>query len=442
MNSGKDEMSFREKLRYYIGVLSAMAPAPRSVSPKNYARFEKKVREYTLPDPLQFENGERVNDSKEWESSRRKEILTLFREHVYGKAPKEKMNGRGFTIQDEDYANLDGLATKKEVSIPLVSTQDSPLMHLVVYIPNAYIKQNEAAPLFLGLNFRGNHSISKRKDIIIPDSYTRWSNEPEKERKKLEHERGSRASKWPIKFIIEQGFAVATACYHDIVPDRPDGIPLGIHPYFYKEDQEKPAEDEWGAIGAWAWGLSKALDYFQEDKDVDAHRVIVFGHSRLGKTALWAAANDPRFCGVISNNSGCGGAALFRRKVGETIRLINEGFPHWFCRNFRRYNDNEDALPVDQHMLLGLIAPRPLYVASASQDLWADPIGEFLSSVHASPVFELLGVQGLVEKKFPELNVPIKIGNIGYHLRRGRHDITLFDWKHYVDFFRNRCVDK
>ncbi|MBQ0736349.1 hypothetical protein [Aquimarina celericrescens] len=244
--------------------------------------------------------------------------------------------------------------------------------------------------------------------------------------------KGKRSHHWPIEAIIKAGYAVATLHYSDVDPDKND-FSDGIHYLLNKETIDISKNQRWGSIAACAWGLSRIMDYFVLEENVDAKQVIVFGHSRLGKAALWAGALDQRFGMIISNDSGCGGAALFRRKEGETIKDINANFPHWFAAQFKKYNDNEDKLPVDQHMLLSLLAPRPVYIASAENDLWADPKGEYLSVYYASPVYELYGKQGMLSKNLPQVEQPVH-QDVGYHIRKGDHNLMTYDWLQFIAF--------
>ena len=401
-----------------------------SAQPADVNYDESKVPPYRLPDPLVASNGAPVRSRKEWFSRRRPEILRLFETWVYGRCPAPRVRLRHEVVSVDRQA-LDGRAVRKQVIIHFSRDPGGPRMNLLIYLP---AKARRPIPLFLGLNFNGNHAVHPDPGIRLGEI---WVLDPKRKtgskQMASEKARGAAASRWPVEAILERSYGLATAYYGDIEPDFAGGIGYGVRPLFYRPGQTAPADDEWGAIGAWAWGLSRALDYLENDRDVDARRVAVVGHSRLGKTALWAAAQDQRFAMAISNNSGEGGAAIMRRRFGERIHHLNNSFPHWFCRNFRKFNQREDELPVDAHMLLALIAPRPVYVASAQEDRWADPRGEFLAVVHAGPVYKLLGRPDLGTDQMPPPGKPI-LSTLGYHIRPGKHDITAYDWQQYLAF--------
>jgi hypothetical protein len=392
--------------------------------PKGYNYDEGKVPKYTLPDPLLMTDGDRVKTVKEWETQRRPEILELFKKEMYGRAPGKPANLK-FSVFDEQQV-LKGKAVRKQVEIQFAGKADGPRMTVLIYLP---AKAKGPVPTFLTLNFRGNHTVADDPNIRLPHSWVRGRTKGETvDNRATEKGRGVAKSRWGVMNILKRGYGLATIYYGDIDPDFDDGWKNGVHALY-----PKPKPDEWGSIATWAWGLSRALDYFETDKDIDHKRVAVMGHSRLGKTSLWAGAADQRFALVISNNSGCGGAALSRRAFGETVKRINTSFPHWFNDNFLKYNDNENACPVDQHMLVALAAPRPVYIASAVGDKWADPNGEFLSGINANPVYQLYGLSGLPASKQPSVDSPV-MGRIGYHVRSGKHDVTDFDWEQYFKF--------
>ncbi len=371
-----------------------------------------------------------VRGASDWESRRREEILELFREHVYGRVPDAGFRV-DFRQQYYHGAALAGKAVQKEVKVTVSTGQGSHSFTILIFLPAG---AGEPVPLFVGLNFYGNHTIHPDPSISLTESWLRNNdNYGITDHRATEASRGVASRRWPVERILERGYGLATIYSGDLDPDTDDGFKNGIH----RIDGVPPARRDsssWGTIAAWAWGLSRAMDYFESDPQIDQERVGVMGHSRLGKTALWAGALDQRFAMVISNNSGCGGAALSRRNAGESVSRINEVFPHWFASRFHGYGSRVAALPVDQHMLMALMAPRPLYVASAEEDRWADPHGEYLSLYCGSPVYTLYGNDPFQNALLPPVDEPRWNGKLGYHIRSGKHDVTLYDWERYMDF--------
>ena len=386
---------------------------------------ESKVGDYTLPDPLVFRDGKPVRTSVEWQR-RRQEILELFQENVFGRNPA--LRGKvQFEVFDTDRQALGGKAIRKQVSVYLTAKgKDGPKEDVLIYLPT---KTRKPVAMFLTLNFAGNQAVVKDPGVKLA---TVWDAKTHLRQQATEESRG-KDTEFQIEKILARGYAFATICYQDIEPDFKGVYMNGIRPAFFKPGQTEPAPDDWGAIGAWAYGLSRALDYLEHDRAVDAKRIAVMGHSRLGKTALWAGALDSRFAMVISNCSGEGGASLARRNYGETITNLVSAFPYWFDTNYQKYDGHADQLPVDAHELIALIAPRPVYVTGAEDDKWADPKGEFLACVAAGPVYKLLGGQDLGTDQMPPLNKPI-MHTIGFHIRDGGHAVTEFDWEQFLDF--------
>lgn len=390
---------------------------------------ESKVPPYVLPEVLKAEDGTAISTVEQWTSKRRPEILRLFEEHVFGTIPKGDVRLHTEVLSETSSA-IDGTALRREVRVFFTEDAHGPQMDLLIYTP---VSAAGPVPAFLGYNFNGNHAIEKDAALHITGSWVRNNKELGiDDNKASEQTRGSEASRWDVAAIIARGYGLITIYYGDIDPDFDDGFKNGIHAMFEAGDSPR-AGDAGGSISAWAWGLSRALDVLEADAKIDTTKVAVFGHSRLGKTSLWAGATDPRFAMVIANESGCGGAALSKRWFGETVGRINTAFPHWFCLNHRKYNDNEQALPVDHHMLIALCAPRPVYVASAEEDTWADPRGEYLGLYHAGPVFALFGKKPLPSEAMPAVDQPV-MTDVAYHVRTGKHDVTSYDWEQYLKF--------
>jgi hypothetical protein len=327
----------------------------------------------------------------------------MFRVNVYGRVPATSYE-KSFEVTHEDVKAMNGTATLRQVAIRIARGGRSLVIRVNLFLPNG---KAQPVPAFLLICNRGPGNIDPTRQM--------------------------KSEFWPAEEGIARGYAMAAFLNSDVDPDRHDGFQDGIHGLL--DDGARPA-DAWGTIAAWAWGASRVLDYLETVPQINARQVAVIGHSRGGKTALWAAAEDQRFAMAVSNDSGCGGASLSRRRFAgrEQVAVIVKSFPHWFCSNFAKYAGNEDQLPIDQHELIALIAPRATAVGSAREDLWADPRGEFLSVVHAMPVFALFGHKALTGSKMPPVGGGMEGDAVHYHLRPGRHNLTLVDWQQYWTF--------
>lgn len=361
---------------------------------------EDKIPQYVLPDPLVMEDGHRVSTAEEWETTRRPQLIKMLTTYMYGRAP-QLAHALPWSVDTLETKALKGEAIRKVVTLRLSDNPQAPVMHLQVYLPR---KAQGKVPLFLGLSFCDNSKIAT-------------------------------APEWQLHDILSHGYGLATFRYTEVCPDKAlRAYSEGLMPYYYRKGQVRPDPDEWGSIALWAWCASRAMDYLQTDAQIDASKVALFGHSRLAKTALWAGATDRRFAMVVLINAGCCGTALSRRMIGETPTSINHVMPAWFDDNFKQFSDRENCMPFDQHTVISLIAPRPVYVASAQDDKWGDPKGEFLGAKGAENVYALYGEKGIGTDSLPPVNQPFNKGYIGYHIRSGKHAVLPYDWKQVLSF--------
>ena len=383
---------------------------------------EAKVGGYTLPDPLVCNDGSRVTNAESWFVHRRPEILEAYRAEIFGRSPAAGTNVT-FNVWETCTNALGGTAVRKQVEINFSGTPAGPVAHLLLYTPAG----KSAAPAFLCLQFDGNYTVTEDPGVAIFPGWNGRTGLPAMPKNPV---RGQFAHNWKLAETLARGYGFAVIDYREIEPDLDGGagFAYGLHRNF-----PVPSPDGWGSIGAWAWGASRVLDYLATDPDVDARRVILFGHSRLGKTALWAGAQDPRFAAVIANCSGEMGASLSRRDFGETVDDVARRFPYWMCGNFQKYVGHWTNLPVDSHCLLALIAPRPLFLNTGSEDGWGDPHGEFLAARAATPVYELFGKTGIREADFPPLDHALQ-HDVGFNCHTGKHEVLPSDWDNFLDF--------
>ena len=362
---------------------------------------ESKVPKYNLPEVLRALNNKVIRNKRDWERLRRPEIIKLFEDNIYGPIPAQ-FDSLRFTVANEDRSSMEGKAHLKEVVIEAFRKGKSVKINLVLFIPN-----NVAAPVpaFLLINNRGKENMDASREI--------------------------KSEFWPAELVINSGYAIAAFHVSDLAPDDKELFVNGVLQLY---PEQISADNGMRAIAAWGWGASRVLVYFERDQAIDAKKVVLVGDSRGGKASLWAAAQDQRFAICVSNCSGNSGAALARRQFGERISAINEAFPHWFNNNYKKFNNNENNLPVDQHMLIALIAPRPVYATNASEDLWADPTGTFLALKHAEPVYALYNLKSALPSEPPPINSPVVISPMAYHNREGKHNLTVYDWTNFVKF--------
>ena len=401
-------------------------PPPKEVAgiPVNYD--EALVGNYTLPNPLLLANGKKVRDPKTWYAKRRPEIIRLFEENQFGRSPEPPVHLTVDTF-DSGTPAFNGAAIRKQTTIYFSADKTGPKMDLLVYLP---AKAQGPSPLLLNISFSANSST-------VDDPGVKEGEVWDKDHKKVPAKQGRAFGKVDVLPLLEAGFGFATVYYGDIEPDFEGGLAYGVRALYLKPGQTKPAPNEWGAIAAWAWGLSRALDYLEKDPKIDAKRVALFGASRLGKTVLWAGARDTRFAAVIACCSGEGGAALSRRNYGETIARLTapSRFPYQFAANYGTFAQHVDQFPVDANLLVSLLAPRPLLLQTGDTDYWSDPKGEFLAAHAADPVYKLLGKQGLETNEWPPAGTLV-LHTLSYYMHSGGHGTLPADWKIFLQFLK------
>jgi hypothetical protein len=384
--------------------------APRTGHVSNYD--EAKVGAYELPDPLVTQDGRPVRDADMWNRVRRPEILKLYEAEIYGRVPANAPKVRFETLNRDEIHFGNSTAAHRHAVIHFGDGPGAQAVNVHLYLPAA---ATGPVPVFLHLTFATNRATPP--DAADPASPGR---------------RPSEAG--PVEEMLSRGFGYALVRYTEIQPDNANTHASGVQALAYAPGQTAPAADEWGTIAAWAWGASRVLDYLATDPAVDATRVAIVGHSRLGKTALWTGASDPRFALVFSSCAGEMGSALARRDYGETLDDMAGNFGWQFAGNLQKYPGHWTDLPVDAHMLIALCAPRPVFITGGTKDQWADPKGEFLAEVAAGPVYRLLGKADLGTRDLPPLDTPLIEGDLGFHYHTGGHTITASDWNAFLTF--------
>jgi len=378
-----------------------------------------------LPEVLTGFDGSRIASTDQWLHHRRPELKALFEHYMYGHAPPRPVKPAHRLL----HATADlfgGQATLKEVSLAL-GPGDAPRLQLLLVLPTHVPRP---APVFVGLNFAGNHALLHEKSVGLTTNWIPNRYPGVVDNRATDQGRGTQRDVWCVEECVRRGFALATAFSGDVEPEVPDA-PVSLRQWYRR--QEPSASYDWGAVAAYAWTLQRIVDYVAEEPSIDSRRIALFGHSRNGKAALLAAALDERVALVISHQAGCGGTAPSRGKIGESVKQINDRFPHWFSARFHQFNDCPEKLPFDQHCLIALCAPRPVLLSNATDDVWANPAGQFAMLQAADPVYRLLGADGLRAAALPPLG-QVTSGNLAFFLRAGKHATTPEDWRAFLDF--------
>jgi hypothetical protein len=362
-----------------------------------------------------------------WYEKRRPEIVKLFEEHQFGKMPPRPAE-MTFNVFDNGTPAFDGRAIRKQVTVYFTKDTSKHKMDLLMYLP---AKTDKPAPLLLVINFAANSNA-------VDDPGVKQGNVWTREGQKIPAAQAMSSGKLNVDQFIAEGIGIATVYYGDIEPDFKAGIQYGIRGRYLKPGTTQPAPDEWGAIAAWSWGLSRAMDYFETDKQIDTKRIALQGTSRLGKTVLWAGARDPRFKLVIASCSGEGGAALSRRDYGENIAHMTDTSRYYyqFAPNRHNYAKDFNSSPVDAHMLVALMAPRPLLLQTGDTDYWSDPRGEFLAAVAAEPVYKLFGKKGPGTGNMTKAGEKTMLNTLGYYMHAGGHGTIPSDWPVFITYLK------
>ncbi|WP_031527468.1 alpha/beta hydrolase family protein [Dyadobacter crusticola] len=394
--------------------------------PVNYS--EDSTGTYSLPDLLKCADGQAVTNAKIWTQKRRPELLKLVEEIQFGKMPGKPSNLK-FNVFDKGTPAFSGKALRKQVTVYFTADTADHKMNLVIYLPAAAKKPS---PMLLNISFAAYNQIIDDPGLLVG---TIWNREGQR----VKADKPSVFGNMDIEQFMDAGIGFATVYYGDIEPDFKDGINHGIRKVYLKRGQTETAPDEWGAIAAWSWGLSRAMDYFETDKQIDAKRVALQGASRLGKTVLWAGIRDPRFKMVIASISGEGGAALARRNYGETIGHITDPsrYLYQFAPNYHTYADKVNTMPFDAHALVALMAPRPLLLQTGSTDYWSDPKGEFLAAQAAAPVYKLFNKTAPPAGNMPAAgDTSLLMNDLGYFMHEGGHTVLPEDWKLMIAYMQ------